>query len=768
MQPVVYVDLRCLQDWSYRVRGIGQHVSALLRTRERSAFRNCKIVGLIDPRSPKLPDQCASWLDEVSASTNPFCNGAPAVFIDGTPMTHDTRFSLRFQNHPSFLRAAVVYDFIPLDWPGYLPTVGSRIDYVAKIARLRKFDLFFPISEYTAWRASELLGLSRNRMTITGAAVRRYLYDLRDRLGTTPCPYDRKEPYFLIVGGPDRRKNTEVAVKAVRHLNVLYGRRIPLKVVGHYDEAYKFDLRQVTGQKGAGFLEFCLDIPDEELVSLFAGAIATIAPSHIEGFSLPVAEASVCGCPVIASTCAAHMELIEQTEALFPSDDAAVLCEKLELLLNEPSLRASLVRSQAHLGTKFHEDAVGKRFWSAIEAAVEDHRTIPTIARQKRPRLAFLSPYPPDQSGVARYTALTIAAGEDLFRSDLYTDATRPLAFEGGFRDAGGVTLAPFADQYNGIVSVLGNHPYHTRILKVFERYGGPCILHDARLTHLYVHRLGKVEFLKFASNLLGRSISMDEANTWLQDRNPPSLFLDPIIERAAPLIVHTVTQQSLLKERYGADAQVTTCCPTVFFEDEELTAFAKQAARERCGIEPAAFLISSFGEVAPAKGMGTCILAVEILRSWSIPAELYFVGNAKNEKREVDRISALYGIANHVHSNADFVDPSTYRDFLLASDAAVQLRSYGFGQFSAALADCISAGLPCVASSELAKSCDAPGFVLTVPDRFSPLQVAEQLALIWEAQTERAFHEEARRAYLETHNFKYYGTRLLEILGLK
>jgi len=684
-------------------------------------------------------------------------------------MTHDTRFSLRFQNHPNFLRAAVLYDFIPLDWPGYLETVASRMDYVAKVARLRKFDLFLPISEYTAWRVSELLGVSRTRIHVTGASVRRSLYELRDRLKADSSPYEKPCPYFLIVLAEDPRKNPQVAVKAVRHLNLLYGRRIALKAVGHYDDdvTYRHKLLGVACHKeGDGFLEFCPGISDEDLVSLFAGAIATISPSHIEGFSLPVVEASVCGCPVVASICAAHMELIDRPEALFPSDDAAALCENLDGLLNEPSLRDSLVASQSHLGPQFHENAVGKRFWSAIEAAVQDRREIAVIPKPKKPSLAFLSPFPPDQSGVARYTALTLRAGESLFSSDLYTDAPRPLTDEGNFRDAGRITATPLLNgRYNAVVSVLGNSHFHTPIFKFFERYGGPCILHDARLTQIYFHRLGQEKFITFAGKLLGRSVSMDEVYNWLEDRNPPSLFLEPIIERASPLIVHTVTQRDCIKERYGADAQVTTCCPTVFFRDEELTDSARQAARKRLGIAGGTFLVSSFGIVDTIKGMETCILAVDLLRSWNIPAELYFVGKANIYL--VNPFAALYGIAEHVHAGTDFVDDAKYRDFLIASDAALQLRTYGFGQLSAALTDCISAGLPGVASSELAKSCDAPVYVSTVPDRFSPLQVAEQLALIWEAHTGRANYADVRTTYLQRHNFGYYAKRLTEILGM-
>jgi glycosyltransferase involved in cell wall biosynthesis len=184
-------------------------------------------------------------------------------------------------------------------------------------------------------------------------------------------------------------------------------------------------------------------------------------------------------------------------------------------------------------------------------------------------------------------------------------------------------------------------------------------------------------------------------------------------------------------------------------------------------GVLPDVFLVSSFGIVDPVKGRDTCILAVELLRSWNVPAELYFVGGVGPQKAEINRLSNSYGIASHIHCFADFVSDKTYHDFLIASDAAVQLRIYGFGQLSAALTDCISAGLPCVATNDLAISCDAPEYVLPVPDRFSPLKVAEQLAIIWETRRGRPFNGGARTAYLEKHNFEYYASRLIEILGI-
>lgn len=788
MQPVIYADLRCLQDQNFQGRGIGYHTAALLRARKFSSLSKSKLIGLTDPRMSELPPAFTSLADEITSSTNPCFNGTPLVFIDGSPMTHDTRFSLSLQNHPQVLNAAVLYDFIPMDWPGYLPTVASRIEYLAKVARLKKFDLFLPISQYTALRTSELLSVPMERISVTGACVRRSLYEVRDAMAPPRSPYEVHEPYFVTFGGDDRRKNTDIAVRAVRHLNLIYGRRIPLKVIGFYSRGYKHELLQIAGHEdGAGFVEFYPStleekvfqagstdrwarpsIPDTEVVSLHAEAIAAIAPSHIEGFSLPVAEASVCGCPVLASTCAAHMELVEQPEALFQSDDVAALSDELEALLNEPSLRTSLAESQSHLGPTFHEEEVGKRFWKAIEAALEKRSGAAVISTQTKPRLAFVSPYPPDKADAAVYTAMTMSGGGKYFRADLYTDAERPFATENSFRGAGRISAAPLLDGgCNAIISVLGNPSSHHRVFDFFEQYGGPCILHDIQLAHIYLERLGREAFLIFAANALGRTTSMDEVNTWLNYRNAPPLLLDRIIERASPLIVQTVTQRALIQKQYGAPAHVVTCCPTLYFEESEFNPAAKQALREKYRVPAENFLIATFGRVARSRGMDTYILATELLRSWNIPAELYFIGDARGEASEILRVSTLYDVTAHIHTEADLDSETATREFLIAADAAVQLRTYSFGKLSAAVTNCISAGLPCVTTSDSAASCEAPAFVTTVPDRFSPLQVAEQLALVWEGRSERSIHEDARRAYLQTHNFENYGKRLIEILGV-
>ena len=765
MTPLAYVDLRCLQDPLYQFRGIGHHLSSLLRQRQQSPCGSWRLVGLVDDSLPELPPEYVGLVDEVSRAWNGHTSSGGTVFIDGSPMTHDPRMNTRFTSNTRFLNVAVIYDFIPLDWPGYLPTTFSRVEYLSKVIRLRGFDLFFPISRYSAQRLTEMVGPRPGSVHVTGASIRQSLFEIQN-LRSKRSPYSAPRPYFFTVGGGDLRKNTETAIAAVRELNQKYGRTIPLRIVGHFDATYKAEFIRVAGhEEGEGFLEFWPGVDDPTLVDLYGGAIATICPSHIEGFDLTLVESLLCGTPVIASACGAHAELVDP-DVLFSSDSRQALLEKLDGLWQEPDWRDHLAQRQCGIAPGFHEAEVALRFWKGIAAGLRSRTELRRNVNGK-PKVAFLAPYPPQESGVALHTQLVIDAAPPYFSVDLYTDAPRPFG-RNSFRDAGKISRAALLrGSYDSIVSVIGNSAFHIPIFEFFEKFGGPVILHDSRLTHIYYHRLGDAGFCEFAGKLLGRAVGMDEVQVWLRDRNLPTFFVEPIVKAAKPLIVHSALYQRILRERYGVQAEVAPFCPNLYFSDEELSEVSRVAARERLGISSDVFLISTFGFVGKEKGADTCIIATELLRGWNIPAELHFVGDPQNLAGEVRRIANMYDIGAHVHTMDGFVTTSRYRDYMLASDAAIQLRSYSLGQLSGALSDCVSAGLPGVATGELAESCDAPAYVLRVPIVCSPLHVAEGLATIWDNRSDRSSTREIQKTYLATHNYDSYVRRLCEILEL-
>jgi glycosyltransferase involved in cell wall biosynthesis len=321
---------------------------------------------------------------------------------------------------------------------------------------------------------------------------------------------------------------------------------------------------------------------------------------------------------------------------------------------------------------------------------------------------------------------------------------------------------------YDSIISVLGNSHFHIPMFEIVEKFGGPCILHDSRLAHIYRWRFGEERFREWAADILGRPVSEEEVRNWMEDRHPASFFLEPVIARSEPLIVHTARFRDLLRDRYGIDAFLATFPPNTEFMNEELLPASRAQARRRLDITDDVFAVGTFGYVWWTKGVTAFLIAGELLRSWNIPAEMFLVGDSKDIRIHLEHIAREYGNADHVHF-FDYVGDRQYRDYLLAVDAGVQLRTYDYGQPSAALADCIAAGLPVVTNDSLAKSCDAPFYVSCVHDHISPLLVAERLAEIWERRARDCPRLPAeRRRYCEDHSFDRYAALVLNALGFQ
>ncbi|MEJ7608472.1 MAG: hypothetical protein WKF37_19930, partial [Bryobacteraceae bacterium] len=233
----VFVDARCLQDADYNFRGIGYHVASLLRGKAHSDARSWRSIALVDSHLPALPRDYAALFSEVSLAWNPVLPPSGSVFLSASPMTHGPVKSLRFTGRGTALyAAAVVYDFIPLEREGYLSSVHTRIDYFSKLARLKHFDMYLPLSKHAGNKLQELLGISQQSIVVTGGCVRSSLY------GHSRRSLKRLEPYVLTVGGSDRRKNTEVVVRAVSAIRQEKEHSLRLKIVGTYGEAYKSEL----------------------------------------------------------------------------------------------------------------------------------------------------------------------------------------------------------------------------------------------------------------------------------------------------------------------------------------------------------------------------------------------------------------------------------------------------------------------------------------------------------------------------------------------
>jgi glycosyltransferase involved in cell wall biosynthesis len=140
--------------------------------------------------------------------------------------------------------------------------------------------------------------------------------------------------YFLFVGNDKPHKNVSVAMEAAHRIGV--------------------ELRQV------GAARF---VSEDELASLYRGAIALVMPSREEGFGLPALEAMRCGTAVITSTAPALVEVTGDA-ALHVAPNAGAFADAMSRLMRDPSLRASFIARGASRAAQFT--------WSRCAAMTRD------------------------------------------------------------------------------------------------------------------------------------------------------------------------------------------------------------------------------------------------------------------------------------------------------------------------------------------------------------------------------------------------------------
>jgi glycosyltransferase involved in cell wall biosynthesis len=702
------VDLRCLQDPHHAERGIAGHTRSLL------AHLPGPFIGLYDPALPPLPADIAARADALHPHGYVPVEGG--IFLNPSPMTANQVYLARLLRSPKLIKAAVVYDFIPHDEPArYLANPTVRLDYRASLAWLRSYDVLLPISEATATRLRQLYGDVPAH--VTGVALPDWV------LGITPAP----PRHVLMVGGDDERKNP--AVLAAAHAANPALSEFPLIVTGRTTPAQRAAL-------GHAILPGC--VSTNEMRDLYAGALCVVVPSRAEGFSLPVIEAAAAGVPVLASDIPPHRALLPAAAHRFGVDDAPRLAAMLGDIATSPAARQAMIAEQASLKARFSGPAVAARLFGALPA--------PALLTRARQRLAMLTPLPPTRSGVADHSAATAAALRGHIDVELFPA-------EAGALD---VHIHP---RFDRVLSVIGNSHLHAHIDTLARRWGSAVLCHDARLMGLAGLR-GLDHAAAQASAELGETVTEADIIDWSTDESQRrASFLAPLSRVARPLIFHSPQPAADCRRRFGADAYHLPF-PLYRPFPATITTAMRADARTGLGFDPDKTYVVSLGFITGTKAIDTVLAAFALLRE-ACDAHLIFAGHPEHDAKPA--VAAL-GLTSHV-TFTGYLCEDTYRAHLLAADAGLQLRRGGPGNISGALQDCIAAGLPSVASADLADNLDAPGYITRVADTLDPQEIASALLT---RLTARLSTESARQAYARAHSMNRYAIDLIHLLGLE
>jgi alpha-1,3-rhamnosyl/mannosyltransferase len=150
-----------------------------------------------------------------------------------------------------------------------------------------------------------------------------------------------ERPYLLYVGGFEPRKNLEGVFAAVSRYQLEYDPAMELHLTGTADQlshAARINYEELCQH---GRIQFLGSPCDEVLAREYACATALLMLSRAEGFGLPVIEAMVHGCPVIAARCGALPEIVGDAGILVAPDDIERIVGSIHNVAHQPGLPAN-------------------------------------------------------------------------------------------------------------------------------------------------------------------------------------------------------------------------------------------------------------------------------------------------------------------------------------------------------------------------------------------------------------------------------------------
>jgi glycosyltransferase involved in cell wall biosynthesis len=648
--------------------------------------------------------------------------------------------------------AVTLYDLIPyIHRRLYLPDPGVAQWYMQKVAHLRRADLLLGISESARTEAVEHLGIPTHRTVNISSDVDEAFRVLpRDGEAETRLrrSYGLNRPFVMYTGGIDHRKNIEGLIRAYARLPEKSRAAHQLAVVCSANEHSRRTLEQLAREQGLsdGDLVMTGFVPEPDLVALYNLCTLFVFPSWHEGFGLPALEAMRCGAPVIASSTSSLPEVVGRADALFDPHDDCAIAAKMEKALTDDAFRADLVRHGQVQAQRFSWADSARRTLEAFERTVESRDCTAKHAKTiRRPRMAFVSPLPPERSGIADYSAQLLpdlARHYDIVAITPQRDV-EDVAVTGCCEIRNLAWFRVNAARFDRIVYQFGNSHFHQHMFDLLAEHPGVVVLHDFFLSGIEAFRtVGAGRRHEWAAALY-RSHGYAAIAAQASAVDPTvSVYRYPcnfdVLRRSIGTIVHSPHSVRLGQQWYGDDA--TDGWSVIPLVRRLEPGCDRLDARRRLGIGAEDFVVCSFGHLGATKQNH------RLLDAWTASAlsqdprcRLVFVGESPNDAygASLARKIACEPRAAGVKVSG-WTDAETFALYLAAADVAVQLRTLSRGETSAAVLDCMGNGLPTIVNANGSMAdlpCDA---VVLLPDEFSDVQLVDAL--------ESLFYDEARR----------------------
>lgn len=763
-----------MQSADHRERGVARYVFELARALDRL---RPDVVGrfLLNPDlalPPNLEPLLATGRLAHSDRCDPPHGGLLHVMSPYELAVPLERLWPAFAARARLRLVVTVFDVIPELFPErYLADAGLRRRYRARHALVRAADHVVTISRCSADDAVEHLGLDPGKVTVVGAGTSERFRPPSSRAAAAAAARSLVPglagPFVLYTGGIEERKNIDRLLAAWSMLPPATRDGWQLVIACQADELQRRHYEHRAAALGiAGRLLLPGYLPDATLVTLYQGTDLFVFPSLYEGYGLPVAEALACGAPTVAARTPALAELVDEGSLFDPYDPGAI-AGAIHRGLTDDVARRHLLEATERRPPSW--DDVARRTLEVYDALLSRP---PLPPRRRRPLVAVASPLPPRRTGVARYSYRLIDALRAHCDVDAFVEAD---GGEGPPEAPAGVEVFPVdvlervgaaRGGYDEVLYCLGNSEFHAGALAALRRCPGVVLAHDVRLTDLYA------------------------LSAWRSDAVPGGFHA--AVQRmyggrVPPELGRTGRLRADEAERFGVlmAREVVALSRRFFTTSDFASALARLDAEPhhagRVGVLPFAVHAPAPGEAGGGEGdaasggpvMATFGVVNEIKQPAKVVeafahvlashpgAHLAVVGPASEEDaRRVLGLAAELGVAGSVEVMGDVPDED-YLAWLRRATVAVQLRAASNGESSAAVGDCLAAGVATVVAA-IGAARDLPDdCVVKVDADVSAEDLAAQIAALLADGPRRRRLGQAAAAYAAENSFE----RLAEVI---
>ncbi len=653
--------------------------------------------------------------------------------------------------------AVVLYDLIPLIHPEiYLTHAGTGDWYRDRVLCLKSADCLLTISDGSARDAVRQLDIDPERVVSIGSDVDPMFRpdpvsaETRARIGTD-LGFTR--PCLLYTGGIDHRKNIDRLIEAFAALPPEVRDAHQLGIVCRVEPAEKARLMALAHTSGLPDDGLILTgfVPDDMLVALYRHCAAFVFPSLYEGFGLPVLEAMRCGAAVIGANASSTPEVIGREDALFDPLSVPAMTGAILRVLTDDAFRQSLRDHAPVQAARFDWNDTAARALGALRALAA--RPPPATVTLTKPRLAFVSPLPPERSGISFYAAELLPHLARYYDIDLIVAQDRVDGLD-RFPTRSVDWFRANARSFDRVLYQFGNSGFHLGMFDLVQDIPGTVVLHDFYLSGAQLIR-GHDSYTRLLAEDHGYGAVRDSRSG---ERGIVDSVLDwpangDVLRAAAGVIVHSSHPRALAERFFGPGAADDWCEIPLLRVIADLSEADRIAARERLGIAPDALLICSFGAIGrnkPSERLIDGFAASATAKTGK--ARLVFAGEAGEDKNALAEVIATRGL-DRIVTLSGWVADAEYRDYLQAADIAVQLRSASRGESSAAVLDAQTYRVPVIVNAHGSLADLSPDTVCRIPDAFGTDDLARAIdALADDPQRRKTLAEAGRRAVEERH----------------